>query len=96
MAFGSPSTQGLYEASGDTYVATTDAAPVVGKAYYFKETDGTYTFCVMLPQQADGLKVLDTTNYVKVTETAPVAGQTYFDKYFQNDGVYYTKVIKVQ
>ena len=96
VAFGSPSTQGLYEASGDTYVATTDAAPVVGKAYYFKETDGTYTFCVMLPQQADGLKVLDTTNYVKVTETAPVAGQTYFDKYFQNDGVYYTKVIKVQ
>jgi hypothetical protein len=25
-----------------------------------------------------------------------LAGQGYFDKYTQNDGVYYTKVIKVQ
>ena len=100
VAYGNPKTQGLFEATaaGDSFVATNDTAPVVGKAYYYKELDGSYTFCVMLPQQADGLKVLDKTSYVKVTSTESIGltGVTYFDKYFQNDGEYYAKVIKVQ
>ena len=98
VAHGNPTAQGLYEASGDSYVATSDTAPVVGKAYYYKETDGTYTFCVMLPEQADGYKVLNKASYVHVpsTEPIPLTGVTYFDRYDQNDGEYYAKIIKVQ
>jgi len=90
----------LYTFDGSTYTAKTDAAPVDGTAYYQKTTDPTlgdiYTYCVILPQQTTGWFELDTTKYVKANETAAVAGQTYFDKYVQNDGVYYAKVIKVQ
>jgi len=90
----------LYTFNGSTYAAKTDAAPVDGTAYYQKTTDPTlgdiYTYCVILPQQTTGWFELDTTKYVKANETAAVAGQTYFDKYVQNDGVYYAKVIKVQ
>ena len=59
-----------------------------------RERNGKY--CVILPQQTNAWYELDTNTYVKATETAEVVGQTYFDKYTQNDGVYYTKVIKVQ
>ena len=97
VAFASFGSAGLFEVNAsDEYVATTDTYPVDGKAYYFQETDGSYTYCVIMPEQADGLKVLDTDNYVVKTETAPVSGMTYFDKYIQNDGVYYAKIIKVQ
>lgn len=90
----------LYTFNGSTYTAKTDAAPVDGTAYYQKTTDPTlgdiYTYCVILPQQTTGWKELDTTKYTVANETSAVAGQTYFDKYIQNDGVYYAKVIKVQ
>lgn len=93
----------LYTEAGGAYTAKTDATPVDGTAYYYKETDGSYTYCVILPQQTnpaggDRLKIVDETA-PKILCTASkkaVVGMTYFDKYTQNDGVYYTKVIKVQ
>ena len=70
----------------------TETSPVDGQAYY----DAAGKYCVILPQQTTGWYELDETTYVEATETAEVVGQTYFDKYVKNDGVYYTKVIKVQ
>ena len=98
VAYADFKTATLYvaNATGDSYVAKTDEEPVDGKAYYYKEVDGTYTFCVIMPEQADGLKVLDTETYVQATETAAVDGQTYFDKFTVNKGVYYAKIIKIQ
>ncbi len=96
VAYGSPKDAGLYVLSGDTYALTTDETPQSGTAYYYKEGTN-YIYCVFLPQQTTGWKELDTTKYVKVEGTeAEVVGQTYFEKYTQNNGVYYTKVIKVQ
>lgn len=93
---------GLYKASGNTFVAVESTDKITdGKAYYSRSGAGTgedpykYTYCVFLPEQADGLKVL-TDTYVQATETSAVDGQTYFDKYTKNNGVYYSKVIKVQ
>ena len=91
----------LYTFDGSVYTPKTDADPVDGTAYYQKITypaplGDVYTYCVILPEQTTGWNELDTTKYVKATETAEVVGQTYFDKYTKNDGVYYTKVIKVQ
>ena len=97
VAYATDMLTGLYEedTTPGSFKATTDTELVDGKAYYYK--DGTdYVYCVFLPQQTTGWYELDTTKYVEATETAEVAGQTYFDKYVQNDGVYYTKVIKVQ
>ncbi len=92
-----------YDSSTKTYNVkpATVKTPADGVAYYRKTTSGTtdvYTYCVILPEQTTGWKEADTTKYVKVgdTETAKVDGMTYFDKYTQNDGVYYAKVIKVQ
>ena len=84
-------------------VAKTETTPVDGQAYY-KQTGGSgtpedpyvYTYCVIYPQQTDDWYELDTDKYVVADEAAAVTGQTYFDKYTQNDGVYYTKIIKVQ
>ena len=92
----------LYTFDGSTYTAKSDTEPVNGTAYYKRTGTGApadpyvYTYCVIMPQQTTGWKELDTTKYVVATETAEVVGQTYFDKYIKNDGVYYTKVIKVQ
>ena len=92
----------LYTFDGTDYTAKTGTAPVDGTAYYRRTGTGdasdpyVYTYCVILPQQTTGWYELDTTTYVKATETAEVVGQVYFDKYTKNDGVYYTKVIKVQ
>ncbi len=99
VTFAANMLDGLYEVDTTTpgaFKVTTDTGlPTEGKAYYYK--DGTdYVYCVFLPQQTTGWYELDTTKYVEATETAEVVGQTYFDKYTQNDGVYYTKVIKVQ
>ena len=88
-----------FDSGNSTYNLKTDEAPVTGTAYYQKTTVGTedvYTYCVILPQQTSSWYELDTTKYVEATETEEVVGQTYFDKYVKNDGVYYTKVIKVQ
>ena len=90
----------LYTFDGTTYTLKTDTKPQDGTAYYQKTTDPTlgdiYTYCVILPQQTNAWYELDTTSYVVANETAEVVGQTYFDKYAKNDGVYYTKIIKVQ
>lgn len=92
----------LYTFDGSDYTAKSDATPVNGRAYYKRTGTNTpgdpyvYTYCVILPQQTTGWKELDTTTYVVANEAAEVVGQTYFDKYTQNNGVYYTKVIKVQ
>ena len=83
-----------YNSSTRVFTAKTETTPVDGTAYYAAENLDSY--CVILPQQTTGWYELDTTKYVEATETAEVVGQTYFDKYTKNDGVYYTKVIKVQ
>ena len=96
-----------YEAFASTTLYTdpalttekTETTPVDGQAYY----DATGKYCVILPQQTnpaggDRLKIVDETA-AKILCTASkkaVVGMTYFDKYTTNDGVYYTKVIKVQ
>lgn len=91
----------LYTLSGNTYTEkpTDLETPENGVAYYYKENDGSYTYCVILPQQANGTPQLyvQGTDYVlcQSDETA-VIGMDYFDKFTINDGVYYTKVIKVQ
>ena len=73
--------------------AKTETSPVDGQAYY----DATGAYCVILPQQADALYVMDEANYVACgSADVAVNGIVYFDKYTQNNGVYYTKVIKVQ
>jgi len=91
----------LYTFDGSTYTLKTDASPADGVAYYQKTSPGgvdTYTYCVILPQQTNAWYELDeAADKVACTtgETA-ITGQTYFDKYSQNNGVYYTKIIKVQ
>ncbi len=91
----------LYTFAGVAYTLKTDAAPVNGTAYYQKTNVGgvdVYTYCVILPQQVNTLYELDEAA-PKVACTATeeaIAGQTYFDKYTQNNGVYYAKVIRVQ
>ncbi|MBR4897321.1 MAG: hypothetical protein IKZ48_00830 [Prevotella sp.] len=90
----------LYTYNGTTYVLKTDASPVPGTAYYQKTTVGsvdTYTFCVIYPQRAETLFVIDTNeaNVVAASGTA-VEGMIYLDKYTKNDGVRYAKIIKVQ
>lgn len=91
----------LYTFDGTNYALKTDATPVSGTAYYKKTVEGgvdVYTYCVILPQQTGSWYLIDEAS-AKVacgaTDKA-VSGMTYFDKYVQNDGVYYTKVIKVQ
>ena len=98
VAYASFATTTLYTFDGaSTYSVKTDAKPVDGRAYYYKETDGTYTYCVILPQQTTGLYVInETAAKVACGSTNAVKGMTYFDKYMQNNGVYYSKVIKVQ
>ena len=73
-------------------VVNDDATPVNGTAYY----DSTGKFIVIQPEQTNTWYELNTASYVVADEAAAVAGQTYFDKYSKNNGVYYTKVIKVQ
>ena len=85
----------LYTLDGTTYTAKEAGTPVNGTAYYYKEGEE-YIYAVIYPQLTESLYELDTTKYVKATETAEVVGQTYFDMYTKNNGVYYTKVIKVQ
>ena len=91
VAYADFATADLYHDPAHTE-AKTETTPLDGQAYY----TNTGVYCVILPQQTTGWYELDTTKYVEATETAEVVGMTYFDKYTQNDGVYYTKVIKVQ
>ncbi|MBR6893390.1 MAG: hypothetical protein IKN15_09160 [Bacteroidaceae bacterium] len=90
----------LYKDNQGTTVKPDDEkTPVDGQAYYYKETDGSYTYCVILPQKTTGLYVIDEAEANRVAcgeNDKAVDGMTYFDMYTQNDGVYYAKVIKVQ
>ena len=88
----------IYTLSGTTYTLKTDVTPQDGTAYYFKSpTDGSYTYCVILPEQTyANLKVLTDTKVPCTSTDQALKGQTYFDRYLKNDGVYYTKVIRVQ
>ena len=77
----------------DCTIPKTETKPQDGQAYY----DANGKYCVILPQQTTGLYVINEATKVKCTSTdVAVAGMTYFDKFTKNDGVYYTKVIKVQ
>ncbi|MCR5314584.1 MAG: hypothetical protein K6E52_01630 [Bacteroidaceae bacterium] len=92
----------LYTLDGTTYTAKTDAAPVDGTTYYQKTTVGTedvYTYCVILPEQVDGLYIYQfdaNGKYECEAGEKALADHGYFDKYTKNNGVYYTKIIKVQ
>lgn len=87
----------VWDAGSSAYVPTSDTTPQNGTAYYYYDTvNDKYIYCVILPQQTNTWYELDTNTYVVADEAAAVTGQTYFDKYTKNDGVYYTKIIKVQ
>jgi hypothetical protein len=92
-------TNNLYEKNGNSYIQTTDPNPVDGKAYYFLDTSVTpnvYTYCVFLPEQTTGLKVINTKEYIKVPDgESKIDGMTYFDKYTKNFDERYVKVIKI-
>ena len=96
IAYADFKTAELYTKSGNTLTAKTADEPETGVAYYDK--DGIY--CVILPEQAESSKLytLDETSKKKIDWANPKAvnGGIYFDKFTQNDGVYYTKVIKVE
>ena len=91
IAYAAFETTTLYKDDACT-IEKTETTPADGQAYY----DSTGKYCVILPQQTTGWYELKTDTYVKADESAKVDGQTYFDKYTKNDGVYYTKIIKVQ
>lgn len=85
--------------AGD-YVNTTDTTPQDGTAYYYKDGEN-YKYCVIYPERTNGLFVFNGTETVDANIVVcgdsdnAVDGMVYFDKYIQNNGVYYTKVIKV-
>lgn len=82
----------LYK-DADCTIPKTETKPQDGQAYY----DANGKYCVILPQQTTGLYVINEATKVKCNSTdVAVAGMTYFDKFTKNNGVYYTKVIKVQ
>ena len=95
----------LYTYDGTTYTLKTGDTPADYTTYYKRTgTDTTedpyvYTRCVILPQQVDGwyrYQFFADGKFHCMNGEKALAGQGYFDKYNQNDGVYYTKVIKVQ
>ena len=85
----------LYTFDGTNYNLKTDTTPQNGTAYY-SLVGGEYVYCVILPQQADTLFVIDEAADKVAAAGNAVEGMTYFDKFTKNDGVYYTKIIKVQ
>lgn len=93
----------LYVKSGNYYVEkpSSETEPVDGTAYYYRTgTEGSYvyTYCVILPEQTANTwyTLNNPITHVEVGNTEnEIGGMTYFDKYTKNDGVYYTKIIKV-
>lgn len=81
-----------------TYVANTDATPQAGTAYYYYDSENNkYIYCVIMPEQVNGLYEYTFGSYNQcMTGEKAIAGHQYYDKYIQNNGVYYAKVIKVQ
>ncbi len=97
VAYADFKTATLYTDAACT-TAKTETAPVNGKAYYYKDASDNIFWCIILPEQTTGKYVInETADKVACGSTdKAVNGMTYFDKYTQNNGVYYTKVIKVQ
>ena len=85
-----------YDSSTQTFTVKTETEPDDGTAYYAAENLNSY--CVILPEQTNSKYIIDeAADKVACAATdKAVNGMTYFDKYTKNDGVYYTKVIKVQ
>ena len=102
VAYADFATAELYTEAGGVYTAKGSevTTPAANTAYYYKETDGSYTYCVIYPQRTDGtprLMIENTNNKVAcAANEVAYRGMTYFDKFSKNNGVYYTKVIKVQ
>lgn len=97
VAYADFATTVLYTFDGSAYTIKTETEPAANTAYYYKSGDS-YLYCVIYPEQKTNLFVLDEDAAkvaCKETETA-INGQVYFDRYTQNNGVYYAKVIKVQ
>ena len=95
----------LYTYDGTSYSPKTGATPADYTTYYKRTGTGTtedpyvYTRCVMLPQQVNGwyrYQFFADGRYHCMNGEKAIADHGYYDKYTQNDGVYYTKVIKVQ
>ena len=97
------SVTGLYTRTGDaepyTYTAASGYA-VTGTTYYNKDGDNyTEATNITYPTQVTGWYIYAytaTEKHACMEGEKALAGHAYFDKYFQNNGVYYTKVIKVQ
>ena len=84
----------LYKDANAT-IEKTESEPANGTDYYTAE--GVY--CVILPQQVDGwyqYVYSPSDKFECMNGEKALEGATYFDKYFMNNGVYYTKIIKVQ
>ena len=65
--------------------------------YYYDSENNKYIYCVIMPEQVNGLYEYTFGSYNQcMTGEKAIAGHQYYDKYIQNNGVYYAKVIKVQ
>ena len=95
----------IYTKSGDEYTlkSTAVTTPANGVAYYQK-VGNEYNYCVILPERTETptqlkiFKVPGNSNARVKCGANDVAhtGWEYFDMYTKNNGVYYTKVIKVE
>lgn len=93
IAYADFATADLYTDRAHT-TAKTETTPGSGPYY-----DATGALCVILPQQVNGwyrYQYTPAEKYACLEGEKALAGHAYYDKYFQNNGVYYTKVIKVQ
>jgi hypothetical protein len=92
----------LYVKSGAYYVTKSEDKPKDGVAYYYRTGAGSdvdpyvYTYCVIYPEQTATTWFTVDTNDHEVVNENEIENMTYFDKYTKNNGVYYTKVIKIQ
>ena len=73
---------------------------VAGKIYFSMDADGklTQAFPTIGQDSVDGLYVYESApaeRYPCLNGEKAVSGHGYFDKYTKNNGVYYTKVIKI-
>lgn len=99
----------LYSDSECTQLVTNKGdRPADGTAYYWIDSNDNNKkyYCVFTPQRAEDLYVIDTdeAHIVKciysndendANDEKAVKGMIYLDKYTQNNGVYYVKVIKI-
>ena len=97
VAYAAFATATLYTDEACTTVKT-ETSPADGQAYYYKDaTTSEISYCVIMPEQVNGLYEYTFGSYNQcMTGEKAIAGHQYYDKYIQNNGVYYAKVIKVQ